>query len=186
MKRWLWRAMTLGCDPRKFVFIDESATDLNMQRDYAWSPRGVPAYVFADKRQGQHVSLLASLSLDGVTSSLLVKGSVDTKVFLHYVAYTLIPSLQAGQIVIADNCPIHAKARIEARLEPKGVQLWMLPAYSSDLSPIELFFSKLKSILKARAARSLESLSAAVKQAVDATTLSAIMGWFRECDYSAH
>lgn len=177
--------MTLGYDPRKFVFIDESATYLNMQRDYAWSPQGMPAYVFGDKRQGEHISLLSSLSLDGVTSSLLVKGSVDTSVFLHYVA-PVSPSLQAGQIVIMDNCPIHAKARVEALLEPKGVQLWMLPPYSPDLSPIEFFFSKLKSFLKACAARSLETLSIAVKQAIDATSLSDIMGWFRECGYPAH
>lgn len=134
--------MTLACDPRKFVFIDESATDLNMQRDYAYAPRGVPAYVIGDKRQragrrlppqGEHISLISSLSLDGVTSSLLVKGSVDTSVLLHYVERELLPSLQAGQIVVMDNCPIHAKAKIEALLEPKGVQLWMLPAYSPDL-----------------------------------------------------
>ncbi len=78
-----------------------------MQRDYAWSPRGIPAYVWGDKRQGEHISLLSSLSLDGVTSSLLVKGSVDSELFLHYVAHELVPSLQAGQIVVMDNCPIH-------------------------------------------------------------------------------
>jgi transposase len=178
--------MTLAADPRKVVFIDESATNLNMQRDYAYSPVGLPTYVQGDKRQGEHVSLLASLSLDGVTSSLLVKGSVDTEVFLHYLSHELIPSLQAGQIIILDNCPIHAKARIEALLAPIGVRLWMLPAYSPDLSPIELFFSKLKSILKACQARCLQTLSAAVKQAIDATTLSDIMGWFRECGYPAH
>lgn len=178
--------MTLACDPRKFVFIDESATDLNMQRDYAYAPRGVPAYVIGDKRQGEHISLISSLSLDGVRSSLLIKGSVDTNMFLHYVRHELLPSLQAGQIVIMDNCPIHAKARIEELLEPKGVRLWMLPAYSPDLSPIELFFAKLKSFLKASAARCLETLSVAVKQAIDSTTLSDIMGWFRECGYPAH
>ncbi len=178
--------MTLRCDPRKFVFIDESATDLNMQRDYAWSPRGVPAYVFGDKRQGEHISLLSSLSLDGVTTSLLVKGSVDTNVFLHYLEHELLSSLQAGQIVVMDNCPIHAKAKVETLLEPKGVQLWLLPAYSPDLSPIELFFAKLKSFLKACAAHSLETLSIAVKQAIKATSLNDIMGWFRECGYLAH
>jgi transposase len=176
----------MGYDPRKFVFVDESATNLNMQRDYAWSPLGVPAYVQGDKRQGEHVSLLASLSLDGITSSLLVKGSVDSSVFLHYVEHELVPSLQAGQIVIMDNCPIHAKAKIEALLEPKGVQLWMLPAYSPDLCPIEQSFAKLKSILRACAARCLETLSIAVKQAIAAITLSDIMGWFRECGYLTH
>lgn len=146
----------------------------------------MPAYVQGDKRQGEHLSLLASLSLDGVTSSLLVKGSVDSTVFLHYVEHELAPSLQAGQIVVMDNCPIHVKAKIEALLEPKGVALWMLPAYSPDLSPIEEAFSKIKSILKACAARSLESLSLALKKAFDAITLSDILGWFRDCGYFAH
>ncbi len=121
-----------------------------------------------------------------MTTSLLVKGSVDTNVFLHYLEHELLSSLQAGQIVVMDNCPIHAKAKVETLLEPKGVQLWLLPAYSPDLSPIELFFAKLKSFLKACAARSLETLSIAVKQAIKATSLNDIMGWFRECGYLAY
>ena len=157
-----------------------------MQRAYAWTAQGSPAHVRGDKRQGKHVSLLASLSLDGLTSSLLVKGSVDSALFLYYVEQFLMPSLVAGQMVVMDNCPIHAKDKIEALLEPKDVRLWLLPAYSPDLSPIELFFSKLKSILKACAARSLETLSLAVKKAADATSLSNIMGWYRECGYLAH
>lgn len=157
-----------------------------MQRAYAWTPEGSPAHVRGDKRQGKHVSLLASLSLDGLTSSLLIEGRVDSALFLYYVEQFLVPSLVAGQIVVMDNCPIHTKDKIRVLLEPKEVQLWMLPAYSPDLSPIELFFSKLKALLRAYAARSLGALSLAVKTAADTTSLRDIMGWFRECGYLAH
>ena len=64
------------------------------------------------------MSLLASLSLDGLTSSLLVEGSVDSTLFLHYVEQFLVPTLVSGQIAVMGNGPIHAKDKITTLLEP--------------------------------------------------------------------
>ena len=173
-------------EPRKLVFVDESATYLNMQRDYAWSAIGVPAYVQSDKRLGKQQSLLASLSLEGVTSSLLIEGSVDTDTFLFYLEHHLLPTLVAGQRVIMDSCPIHLSDRVNDLIVAKGAQLELLPTYSPDLSPIEQAFSKIKTILKSLAAQTPEALSMAVKQAIDSITLKDIIGWFRDCGYEAH
>ena len=42
--------MSLLVEAGKFVFVDESATYLNMHRDYAWSLAGSRAHVHKDKR----------------------------------------------------------------------------------------------------------------------------------------
>lgn len=157
-----------------------------MQTDYAWSLAGTRAHVHSDKRKGKHVSLLAAMSLEGVTSSLLLAGSVDSAVFAHYVREYLIPTLREGQIVVLDNCKIHLGDTIKELIEACGAQLWLLPAYSPDLSPIENAFSKLKPLLKASAASCLNTLSLAVQKATNSISLADILGWFRLCGYSAH
>ena len=157
-----------------------------MQRDYAWSPKGIPAYVHSDKRLGKQASLLASLSLEGITSSLLIEGSVDSEVFLYYLEQHLMPTICAGQLVIMDNCPIHLSERVSELIVAKGAQVKFLPAYSPDLSPIEQAFAKIKPILKTFSAQCLEDLSMALKQAIDSISLADIIGWFRDCGYRAH
>lgn len=119
-------------------------------------------------------------------ASLLVEGSVDTEVFLHYVRDGLCPSLKAGQIVVMDNCKIHLSDTIRTAIEAAGASLWFLPPYSPDLSPIENAFSKLKSILKGLGATCLDSLSLAVRKALDAISLQDILAWFDLCGYPAH
>ena len=84
-KRWRWIAASKKLDPKKFVFVDESATWLDMKREYARSELGKRAYVGADKRNGQRYSLLASLSLEGVTTSLLVDGTITGNGFETYI-----------------------------------------------------------------------------------------------------
>ncbi len=44
----------------------------------------------------------------------------------------------------------------------KGAWLLFLPAYSPDLNPIEMAFSKLKTLLRKRAARSFDAISNAL------------------------
>ena len=166
--------------------MDESATYLNMQRDYAWSDVGVPAYVQSDKRLGKQQSLLASLSLEGVTSSLLIEGSVDSATFLYYLEHHLLPTVYPGQLIIMDSCPIHLSERVNTLIVAQGAQLELLPTYSPDLSPIEQAFAKIKTILKSLAAQSPEALSMAVKQAIDSIALKDIIGCFRDCGYEAH
>ena len=62
------------------------------------------------------------------------------------VEQVLAPSLHAGLIVVMDNLQAHKSARVKQAIEVKGCQLLFLPGYSSDLSPIEEAFSKLKTV----------------------------------------
>ena len=55
--------------------------------------------------------------------------------------------------------------------------------YSPDLNPIELAWSKVKTILRSHAARSYEDLETAVVAALSAITCADIAGWFRHCGY---
>jgi len=53
------------------------------------------------------------------------------------------------------------KNEIRKAIEDTGAKLVFLPTYSPDLSPIEMFWSKVKSILRSIAPRTIDELHAA-------------------------
>ena len=54
------------------------------------------------------------------------------------------------------------------------------------MNPIELAWSKLKTYLRARAARSREALERAIPEALATVTASNAQGWFRHAGYPLH
>jgi hypothetical protein len=60
----------------------------------------------------------------------------------------------------------HAALRLREMLAARGCQLWYLPSYSPDFSPIELAFAKVKAELRRTAARSREALERAIGHAL--------------------
>lgn len=67
---------------------------------------------------------------------------------------------------------------MEQAVQAAGCQLLFLPRYNPELNPIEPCWSKLKSELRSRAARTLESLQAAVGEAMHMITAQNARGWF--------
>ncbi|MGB5972178.1 MAG: IS630 family transposase, partial [Nodosilinea sp.] len=138
------------------VFIDESGVNLGLIRLFAWAMRGQRAYGVQPKR-GQNVSIVAGLSLSGVVASAVILGAFDGLSFEAFVAARLVPNLWPGACVVMDNCSIHKGEEIRHLIEAAGARLVYLPPYSPDFSPIENFWSKVKSILKTLGARSYEA-----------------------------
>ena len=170
----------------KFVFIDESAVQVNMQREYAWSEVGTRAHVHKNRRRGKSYSLIADLSVHGIQAPFMVDGGVNVNAFLYYVEEILLPTLHPGQIVVMDNCSAHDQAELEDIFESHDIELWFLPTYSPDLSPIALAFNNIKDSLKDSSAQSLKTLLPAVIQAIRSISLADILAWFRLCGYYPH
>jgi len=131
------------------------------------------------------VTLLTSLSLEGIGESLIVDGAVNTELFEKYIEHILLPSLQPGQIVVMDNASIHKGKRVQQLIEERGCQVLFLPAYSPDFSPIEEAFSKIKTFLRQRGARTREALQSALEDALPTVSATDALGWFAHCGYAA-
>jgi transposase len=101
---------------------------------------------------------------------------------LFYVTEVLVPQLWAGAVVIMDNLNLHVTDEVREAIEDAGATLIFLPTYSPELSPIELFWSKVKAILRSIAPRTKDELHAAITEAFNAAANSDIFGWFAECD----
>jgi transposase len=114
---------------------------------------------------------------------LLVEGGISTAGFEAYVGHLLVPTLRPGDIVVMDNLKQHQGDRTRELIEARGAELWLLPAYSPDLNPIEEAFSKVKALLRAAAARTDEALAAAIWAALKAITPADAAGYFTHCGY---
>jgi transposase len=150
--------MQVKLDPRKLVFIDETAASTNMTRRYGRGTRGERLVCKVPHGHWKTSTFVAALRRDGVTVPFLLDGPMNGSTFRAYVEQILAPTLERGDIVIMDNVGIHKVAGIREAIESRGAILLYLPPYSPDLNPIEQFFSKLKALLRKEAARSIEAL----------------------------
>lgn len=112
------------------------------------------------------------------------EGAVDGALFVRWVQDWLVPTLVPGTTVVLDNLSVHRNPAIRPALEAAGCFLRYLPAYSPDFNPIELAFSKLKTSLRGIAARTFESLVAAIGDGLARITPDDIAGFYRHCGYS--
>ena len=167
----------------QFVIIDESGTNLNLTRRYARAPRNQRAYGAVPRNTPPTTTLIASLSRAGMGPALILRGATDTAAFEVYIAQVLGPSFVPGQIVVMDNLSAHKSTRVRELIEGYGCQLWFLPSYSPDLSPIEEAFSKLKAVLRRVQARTQDALEAAIALALDQITPADAHGYFTHCGY---
>ena len=87
-------------------------------------------------------------------------------------------------IVVLDNLRAHKSVRVRELLAGVGCELWYLPAYSPDLSPIEEAFAKLQMLLRRAGARTSEDLLRAIGLALDEISSSDACGFFTHCGYS--
>ena len=132
----------------------------------------------APRNWGANVTLLSSMSLEGMGPSLAVEGATTKAVFEAYVERVLAPSLSTGEIVVLDNLSSHKGSRIRELIEGRGCELIYLPPYSPDLNPIEEAFAKIKALLRKAAARTREALLEAMGRALDAVSASDAKGFF--------
>jgi transposase len=156
--RKAWFKLQTRLDPRRLVFIDETSASTNMTRRYGRA-RGARLVCKVPYGHWKTSTFIAALRHNRVTAPLLLDGPMNGASFLPYVEQILVPTLRRGDIVIMDNVSVHKVAGVREAIEARGATLRYLPPYSPDLNPIEKFFSKLKSVLRKAAARSLVLLS---------------------------
>jgi transposase len=98
----------------------------------------------------------------------------------------LAPALKPGQVVVADNLSSHKSPRVVELLTAKGCQIIFLPPYSPDLNPIEMAFSKLKTLLRKAAARTCQDLWKQIGRACDLFTSQECASYFRAEGYGCN
>jgi transposase len=126
---------------------------------------------------------VAALRAEGIVAPLVLDGAIDGPAFLAYVEQFLAPALRPGDVLVMDNLGSHKVAGVREAVEARGASLLHLPPYSPDLNPIEMAFAKLKALLRAEAARTVEALWAAVGRLLDRFTPAECARCLAHCGY---
>jgi transposase len=163
--------------------VDEMGANVSLAPLYAWSCRGERAFGSAPRNWGKNVTLLASITEEGVGACLAVEGATTREVFETYLERALAPTLRSGQVVVMDNLSAHKGGRVREIVKGSGCEVLYLPPYSPDLNPIEQVFSKVKGLLRKAGARTREALIEAMGRAPKAVTVQDARGFFSHCGY---
>ena len=155
-----------------------------MTRRYGLAPRGERVHDSAPRNYGAHTSVIGAMGLRGLVATLTVEGAVDTLCFDAYVEHVLRPTIRRGDVLVLDNLSAHHASRIEEVAAERGAEVIWLAPYSPDFSPIEQYWSKIKTFLRGVKARTADALDEALAQAIGLVTKADIRGWFKHCGYS--
>ncbi len=183
-KRSSFQKEVAELDVERFKFLDESSVNLSLTRLYG---RAAPDQRVVDSTpqpSGPQTTTLAVIGWTGITAPLILSGAVNGTVFYDYIQQCVVPTLKPEDILFMDNLSAHRVAGLEELIQACGAHLIYLPPYSPDFNPIELAWSKVKTILHRLKARTFPDLIEALKQALLTITPQDIHAWFAHCGYA--
>ncbi|HCH72062.1 MAG TPA: hypothetical protein DFK19_08425 [Ochrobactrum sp.] len=131
-------------------------------------------------------TFIAGLRCDAITAPFVVDGTMDGEKFDIYVRTQLAPTLTPGDVVIWDNLNVHKSPRAAAAIAEKGAWILFLPQYLPDKNPIEMAFSKLKSLLRKAKARTYDDLWKAVGKVCGLFSPQECWNYFKAAGCVAH
>ena len=119
-----------------------------MARTHGRAPRGQRLPMSVPHGHWHTSTVIAGLTLRGIVAPCVLDGPVNRVAYETYVEQVLVPELWPRDLVMLDNLSGHNGSRVRDRVHTAAAQLVFLPPYSPDFNPIELAFSKLKSLLR--------------------------------------
>lgn len=167
-------------DKEKLVFLDESGVNTNMTRIYGRALGGARSVDKVPLNTPLNTTILSSIRINGETSYTTYSGGTTKDKFVEYLKNILIPALHDGDIIVMDNMRSHHVKEVSEIINnsEKHLTLLYLPPYSPDFNPIEMMWSKIKSVLRMIKIRNFSMLQNAIKTAFSKITSSDCVGWF--------
>ncbi|WP_235942974.1 IS630 family transposase [Ochrobactrum soli] len=169
----------------KLIFIDETSTNTKLTKRSGWSLRGQRYRTHAPFGSWSSQTFIAGLRSWGMVAPWIVDRPMNGHIFETWIETQLAPTLTTGDVVILDNVAFHKSQRAEELVKATGAWLLFLPPYSPDLNPIEMAFSKIKTLLRKRAARSFHAISDALGEIVDLFSVTECRNYFKAAGYEA-
>ena len=157
-----------------------------MCRLHGRSPRGERCNSAAPHGHWRSATLVVALRHDRLCAPCVLDGPMNGPAFLAYTEQFLAPELGPGDIVICDNLSSHKVSGVARAIAARGAHLLFLPAYSPDLNPIEMAFSKLKAYMRKVAQREFKGLMKATADALDTFSAEHCAGFLRHANYATN
>jgi transposase len=145
-------------EPHRLVFVDETGTTTKMIRLRGRCLKGQRLRRKAPFGHWMTQTFIAGLRCGNLTAPFVIDAPMNQRIFEIYVQTQLAPTLNKGDVVIMDNLAAHKSKAAEKAIRARGAWILFLPPYSPDLNPIEMAFAKLKTLLRAKAVRTIDAL----------------------------
>jgi transposase len=183
--RQAWPGEVAGVDPGDLLFVDETGAGTALHRTHGYAPRGERIDEAVPHGHWKVVTFWGALTAGGLVAPWAQAEPMTGAVFEAWVEQILAPQLRPGQVVVMDNLACHKVAGVRRAIEAAGCRLLYLPPYSPDLNPIENWFAKFKARLRTAAARTVDGVYEAMREALDRLTPSECIGYLRHCGYAS-
>jgi transposase len=182
--RGTWFEQFAEARVNQLVFLDEFGATTTMQRTHGRAAPGERVVTKVPHGHWKMISTIAAMSVSGIFASASFDGATDTELFATFIGEALVPMLKAGQVVVMDNLPAHKSARIDQLVESVGARVLRLPPYSPDFNPIEMAISKVKTVLRKLAHRSVEGLFTGIGEALQSIRATDALNYIGHCGYA--
>lgn len=157
-----------------------------MQRTHG---RAAPGERVVDRVPHGHykaISTIAALSTRGIVASASFDGGTTAARFVQFVRDELVPVLRKGQVLVLDNLAAHNDRRVDDLVESAGCVVMRLPPYSPDFNPIENAISKVKTMLRKLAERTVPGLLDGIVEALRTVTSADAKAFIAHCGYATN
>jgi len=181
-RRW-WEILLSRWKPDQLVFLDETGANTKMARLYGWGPKSERVIDDVPHGHWKTSTFVSALRMTGLTAPTVLDGPMNGEFFLAYVEQQLVPTLHSGDVVVMDNLSSHKQVGVREAIESVGADLLFLPPYSPDLNPIELVYSKMKTLLRHHAERTVKDLWKLLGKLVEEFTAEQCTNYFKHCGY---
>ena len=132
--RWKFIEAIQQEDVSQFKFVDEISVNLVYTRRYARALGGRRVDVAMLLHNGPTVTVVTALTPQSLEAVMELDGAVNTASFVVYLDQALVPTLQAGDVVVLDNLRVYKAAGLAELVEARGalprpvpVKRWQRP-----------------------------------------------------------
>ncbi|MCA9193046.1 MAG: IS630 family transposase [Planctomycetales bacterium] len=163
--------------------MDETWAKNNMMRTDGRGPSGGRVRCKVPNARWETTTFLGAMRASGFIAPLCIDGPINSQIFAGWVEEHLIQELHPDDVVIMDNLSSHKNSRVPEATKSVGAELRFLPAYSPDLNPIELAFSKFKKSLRDGAQRTTLGLGKLCGKVLDLFKEPECRNYIKHCGY---
>ena len=161
------------------ISIDESSFDTHINAYYGWSVKG--ARIMAIKRKQRiRYSIISAVSINKVINVKIILGSVNGETFTEFIK-DIVNCVRHNKVLFMDNARIHHSKIFKSYAETINNKILYNVPYMSELNPIEMVFSKVKSIVHKRNNNSdAKKLCKNIKYGFKKITKSNLRGYYKK------
>jgi len=183
-KRAAWFGSFAGRRVIDLVFLDEFGANTQMQRTHGRAAPGQRVVARVPHGHYKAITTIAALSSKGIIASTRFDGGTTAARFVEFVRDELVPALRKGQVLVLDNLAAHNDRRVDALVASAGCRAMRLPPYSPDFNPIENAISKVKTMLRKLAHRTVPGLFDGIAEALRTVTPADAKSFIAHCGYA--